>query len=99
MGISALMLFMPFFLSDRNEQRSSICEKYKPFFVSEDELGALLEEASGGFIFVSNTERLQLLHISDTVEKHLKISPVCLITISKFFSIGTDDGSMTDDYD
>jgi len=73
-------------LGHRNEQRSSIGEKYKPTFVTDDELRSLLEEASGGFIFVSSTDRFQLLHVSDTVQKYLTISPVRSVTGFKFLS-------------
>ena len=62
--------------SDREEQRVSIGERYKPSFLTETEMGNLLEEAVGGFIFAVNTDRFQIIYVSDTVKDCLKHNPV-----------------------
>eukprot|EP00112_Aurelia_sp_Birch-Aquarium-sp1_P015293 Seg3378.1 transcript_id=Seg3378.1/GoldUCD/mRNA.D3Y31 product="Aryl hydrocarbon receptor nuclear translocator 2" protein_id=Seg3378.1/GoldUCD/D3Y31 len=66
-------------LRHREEQRVSIGERYKPSFLTETEMGNLLEEAAGGFLFAVNTDRFQIIYVSDTVKECSTHSPADLV--------------------
>ncbi|XP_065070332.1 protein cycle-like isoform X1 [Rhopilema esculentum] len=66
-------------LGHRDEQRSVLSQRFKPSYLSEEEMGSLLEDAADGFLFVVSTDRFQILHVSPTVQKILPLSPFDLV--------------------